>query len=50
MKNIQPENLVFLDEMDVLLGLTRTHAGSYFGSKVYDFLPFYRGQKVTLVG
>ena len=27
-KQIDPENLVFLDEMGVLLGLTRTHARS----------------------
>lgn len=56
-KNIQAENLVFLDEMGVLLGLTRTHARflrnatqTYSGSRVYDFSPFYRGQKVTVVG
>ena len=27
-KKIDPDNLVFLDEMGVLLGLTRTHARS----------------------
>lgn len=49
-KNIAPENLVFLDEMGVLLGLTRTHARSKYGSRVYDLKPFYRGAKVTVIG
>ena len=49
-KNIDPDNLVFLDEMGVLLGLTRTHARSICGSRVYDLRPFYRGAKVTVVG
>ncbi len=35
--------------MGVLLGLTRSHAGSYSGSGVYDFSPFYRRLKVTVV-
>src|SRR4028118_205408 len=46
---IAPENLVFLDEMGVLLGLTRTHAGSPYGQRVYDLKPFYRGAKVTVI-
>jgi transposase len=49
-KNIDPNNLVFLDEMGVLLGLTRTHARSRRGSRVYDLKPFYRGAKVTVIG
>ena len=49
-KQIEPENLVFIDEMGVLLWLTRTHARSYYGSRVYDFKPFYRGSKVTVIG
>ncbi|MEG4218913.1 transposase [Microcoleus sp. Pol14C4] len=49
MKNIDPDNLVFLDEMGILLGLTRTHARSICGSRVYDLKPFYRGAKVTVV-
>ena len=47
---IEPENLVFLDEMGVLLGLTRTHARSPQGTRVYDLKPFYRGAKVTVIG
>jgi transposase len=36
--------------MGVLLGLTRTHARSPHGTRVYDLKPFYRGAKVTVVG
>lgn len=49
-KDIDPENLVFLDEMGVLLGLTRTLARSPYGKRVYDLKPFYRGAKVTVIG
>jgi len=49
-KKIDPDNLIFLDEMGVLLGLTRTPARSTSGSRVYDLKPFYRGAKVTVVG
>jgi len=44
-KEIDPANLVFLDETGVLLGLTRTHARSPRGSRVYDLKPFYRGAR-----
>ena len=50
MKNIDPDNLVFLDKMGVLLGLTLTPARSICGSRVYDLKPFYLGAKVTVVG
>jgi hypothetical protein len=49
-RDIKPENLVFLDEMGLLLGLMRHYARSEKGSRVYDFKPFYRGQKVTVIG
>ena len=49
-QQIDPKNLVFIDEMGVLLGLTRTHARSTHGSRVYDFKPFYRGAKLTVIG
>ncbi len=55
-KQIDPENLVFIDETGVLLGLTRTHARSESrtfgerGTRVHDFKPFYRGAKVTVIG
>jgi putative transposase len=49
-KQVDPENLIFIDEMGVLLGLARTQARSLQGSRVYDFKPFYRGSKVTVIG
>jgi transposase len=33
-----------------LLGLTRTHARSEKGTRVYKLKPFYRGTKVTVIG
>ncbi len=49
-KNIDPKNLVFIDETGVMLGLTRTHARSEQGTRVYETKPFYRGKKVTVIG
>ncbi|NJM72877.1 MAG: transposase [Scytonema sp. RU_4_4] len=49
-KQVDPKNLVFIDEMGVLLGLTRTHARSPHGTRAYDFKPFYRGAKTTVIG
>src|SRR4028119_2508078 len=49
-KNVAPENLVFLDEMGVLLGIMRGRARSMKGERVYDIKPFYRGSRVTVVG
>ena len=49
-KHIEPENLVFLDETGVLLGLTRTHARSQKGTRAYAIKPFYRGKKITVIG
>ena len=49
-KDIEPHNLVFLDETGVMLGLTRTYARSPRGSRVYDLKPFYRGSRVTVIG
>jgi transposase len=49
-KDVEPENLVFLDETGVMLGLARTHARSQRGTRVYDLKPFYRGLKVTAIG
>lgn len=50
MSTVLPENLVFLDEMGVLQGITRPRGRSPKGQRVYDINPFYRGRRVTLVG
>jgi transposase len=47
---VRLEDLVFLDEMGVLLGLMRTHARAAPGMRAYDFKPFYRGGKVSVIG
>jgi len=49
-KDVEPLNLIFLDETGVLLGLTRTHGRSPQGERVYATKPFYRGEKVTVIG
>ena len=36
--------------MGVLLGLMRTHARSLQGERAYDFRPFYRGKRITVMG
>jgi transposase len=47
---IDLKDLVFLDEMGVLLGLMRTHARAAPGDRAYDFKTFYRGSKVSVIG
>jgi len=49
-RDVAPENLVFLDEMGVLLGIMRGRARSIKGERVYDIKPFYRVSRVTVVG
>jgi transposase len=49
-KNIDLKDLVFLDEMGVSLGLMRTHARAAPGNRAYDYKPFYRGSKVSVIG
>jgi len=49
-RDVTPENLVFLDEMGVLLGMMRQIGRSTKGERVYDIKPFYRGSRVTVVG
>lgn len=36
--------------MGVLLGLRRTHARAAPGERAYDYKPFYRGSKVSVIG
>ena len=49
-KDIKPENLVFLDETGIILGLTRTHARWQSATRISSLKPFYRGAKVTAIG
>ena len=36
--------------MGILLGLRRTHARAAPGERAYDYKPFYRGSKVSVIG
>lgn len=47
---IEPENLVFLDEIGLLLGMVRWMGRSQKGTRVDDIKPFYRGSRVTVIG
>jgi putative transposase len=49
-RQVALEDLVFLDEMGVLLGLMRTHGRAEPGERVYDFKAFYRGNKISVIG
>lgn len=44
------ENLVFLDEMGILLGIMRDMARSEAGKRVYDFDCVYRGKRLNYIG
>lgn len=46
----KPENLVFLDEMGILLGIMRDMARSFAGTRAYDFDCVYRGARLNYVG
>jgi transposase len=49
-RDVAPENLIFLDEMGVLLGMLREYGRSLKGERLYDFKPFYRGSRITVIG
>jgi hypothetical protein len=49
-KKIEVQNVVFLDETGIMLGLARTHARSQVGTRVGAIKPYYRGPKVTVIG
>lgn len=49
-EQIDPDNLVFLDETGFWIGMNRTVARAERGKRAYDLRQFYRGKKVTLVG
>lgn len=47
---IPPDDLIFIDEMGVLLGLESANARSLSGQRAYTLKPFYRGTKITVIG
>ena len=50
MKEVDPKDLVFLDEMGVQLGTMRTQARAAPRERAYDYKPFYRGSKISVIG
>ncbi|MDZ8264699.1 transposase [Nostoc sp. ChiQUE01b] len=49
-RGVEPDNLIFMDEMGVLLGLELTCSRSLRGQRAYTLKPFYRGTKITVIG
>lgn len=49
-RDVKPENLIFIDEMGILLGLMREYGRSLIGKRLYDKKPFYRGERMTVIG
>lgn len=49
-RDTAPEDLVFIDEMGILLGMMRDQGRSKKGERLYDIKPFYRGSRVTVIG
>lgn len=50
MNPIAPENLVFLDEMGVSVGLMRERGRSLKGERLHDTTVSYRGKRVNVIG
>lgn len=49
-QGVEPDDLIFIDEMGVLLGLESANARSLSGERAYTLKPFYRGTKITVIG
>lgn len=50
MKELDPKQLIFLDETGVNLALSRLYARAPRGKRASDQKPFQRGKRVTLLG
>ncbi len=50
MAHTDPEDIIFIDETGINLGLSRTYARSIQGRRAYGTKPYYRGENVTLIG
>ncbi len=47
---IEPQDLIFIDETGINLGLSRTCARSIQGTRAYGTKPYYRGANISLIG
>ena len=50
MRDIKPEDLIFIDETGINLALARIYARSVEGMRAYGERPHQRGQNVSLMG
>lgn len=48
--NIDPNNLVFVDESGINLGMTRLYGRAKSGERLYDCCPRNRGSNISLIG
>ena len=49
-RELDLENLVFIDEMGILLGLMRAYARAPKGTRATELRSVYRGKKITAIG
>ncbi|MBV9388760.1 MAG: IS630 family transposase [Chroococcidiopsidaceae cyanobacterium CP_BM_ER_R8_30] len=49
-RDINPEDLIFIDETGLSLAMTRTYARSLKGARAYGARPDPRGESITLIG
>jgi len=49
-RNVKPEDLIFIDETGINLALVLTYARSVKGTRAYGERPYQRGQNVSLMG
>ncbi len=50
MLSIDPNNLVFVDESGINLGMTRLYGRDKSGERLYDCCPRNRGSNISLIG
>jgi transposase len=49
-KNVKPENLIFIDESGSNLAMEREYARAFEGSRAYGTVPLNRGKNITIIG
>ncbi len=49
-REINPDDLVFIDEMGMKLSLCRTHARLPQGQRAYGSKPYSRGKNISVIG
>ena len=49
-REVAPENLIFIDETGVNLTVVRSHARAFGGKRAYGERPYYHSENITLFG